>query len=52
MGYCQRRIGHKGTRGYVVYMTQDLDNQRKTQAREAYIENVEPNNADNADNVF
>ena len=34
-GYCQYRRGSKGTRGYVVYMMQDLDNQRKTAAREA-----------------
>ena len=48
MGYCQRRIGHKGTRGYVVFMTQDLDNQRKTAAREA----IPADDTDGTDDVF
>ena len=52
LGYCQRRLGHKGTRGYVVYLTQDIDNQRKMKAREAVDEDKKANSADNADNIF
>ena len=35
LGYCPRRNGHNRTRGYVVYMIQDIDNQRKIAARDA-----------------
>ncbi len=52
LGYCQRRVGHHGTRGYVVFLKQDIDNQRKIQAREAYSEEEQKTTADNADNRF
>ena len=50
-GYCQYRRGSKGTRGYVVYMMQDLDNQRKTAAREA-IPTEETDSTDSSDSTL
>lgn len=55
MGFPQYRVGHKCVRGYVVYVNQDLDNQRKMQAREAVEINnsiCNAGNADMADNIF
>ena len=55
MGFEPYRSGTLG-RGYVVYINQDLDNQRKKQAREAVkIANSNKSssdNSDNSDNIF
>ena len=54
-GFTQYRVGRERTRGYVVYVNHDLDNQRKTKAREA-IEvnrlNDDVGHETNADMIF
>ena len=52
LGYCPRRNGHNRTRGYVVLVVQDIDNQRKIAAQDAEEEALQMNSADDADTIF
>ena len=55
MGYEPYRSGKLG-RGYVVYVNQDIDNQRKAHAREAEkinnLNNPSGDSSDSSDSIF